>query len=182
MKAAAAAVAGTGLALGGVAAASASQGPVTAVTHSSQHDDTTSVSSACTLANAGPGGPVWAYDNLSLRYAVTPETGPGNYSVTIHANGSFKAICDPVTGDPATFNGSVDGWITYDVSSPNTPDPKNVPAQEPDHTGLGAGLSRLFGGSYSIVGGGDYSFTYNPVEGCKYIQNTAGSTLCGSPV
>jgi hypothetical protein len=64
----------------------------------------------------------------------------------------------------------VKGTITYDVYSPQAPDRKNLPAREPDGTGLGTALSQLFGPGEQIVGGGAYSFTYNQVAGAPYTQ------------
>ena len=101
---------------------------------------------------------------------ATPESGPGNYSVTIAAHGFFRQIADPNTGACASGNGSVDGSITYDVSSTTPPDPKNVPAQSPGDTSQGTILNELFDGNASIVGGGHYSYTYNRVDGGKYTQ------------
>jgi hypothetical protein len=160
-----------GMAVGLAAGASAASGTVTAVTHSAQHDDTTSNAGPCTVPTIQ--GPAWAYDNLSEQFKVTPEANPGNYSVTITTHGSFQAFADPNTGDCADFSGAVDGSIQYDVSSATPPDPGNLPAQEPPGTGLGAALSQLFDGQSAgslIVGGGHYSFTYNRVDGGKYTQ------------
>src|SRR5437868_5385061 len=95
-------------------AAFAAPGGVTAVTHTSDHPDTTSVTGTCT--GTSDNGPTWATDNLSLKYSVTPEAAPGNYSVTITAHGSFTQFADPVTGDCVTGSGSVDGTLQYDVS------------------------------------------------------------------
>ncbi len=155
-------------AAGAAAPALAGTGPVVATTHSFQHADTTSVSGACTAAS--PNGPVWAYDNLSERFTVTPESGPGNYSVTIDTTGQFQAFADPRTGACYTGNGSVRGTIQYDVQSPNAPDPSLLPAQENPDTGLGTALRQLFNGDAAIVGGGSYTFTYNPVNGAPYVQ------------
>jgi hypothetical protein len=119
---------------------------------------------------SSPNGPVWAYDNLSFRLTATPESGPGNYSVTITAHGSFSQIADPNTGACASGNGSVDGSITYDVSSTTSPDKKNVPAQSPGDTSQGAILNEFFDGNATIVGGGHYSYTYNRVDGGRYTQ------------
>ena len=141
---------------------------MTAVTHTSDHPDTTSVSGPCTVDS--PGGPVWAHDNLSLRFGVTPEAAPDTYSVTITAHGSFAAFSNPITGACYTGHGSVNGWLQYDVSSSTPPDPANLPAQEPGDLGQGAILNQLFGGNASIVGGGHYSYTYTLVDGTKYTQ------------
>lgn len=163
---------GTVAALGlGGAPALASPGhsqDVSAVTHTMNHPDTTSVSGPCT--GTSPNGPVWAYDNLSLRFEVSPETAPGDYSVTITAHGSFREIADPTTGACATGHGSVDGWIQYDVSSTTSPDPANLPAQSQADESQGQLLDQLFGGHATIVGGGHYSYSYNRVDGARYTQ------------
>jgi hypothetical protein len=154
----------------GTAAAGTGPGATTAVTHTMNHPDTTSASGPGCGTSAN--GPVWAYDNLSLRYVATPN-GTNMYSVTIYAHGSFKAIADPNTCIAASFNGSVDGSITYQVTSTTTPDPGNVPAQQPSgDTGQGDILvNQLFDGNGAITGGGSYSYTYNPVDGGKYTQS-----------
>ena len=156
---------GASIALPGLAGADSNT--VTAVTHDGRHSDTTSVSGPCT--GTSDNGPTWATDNLSFRFSVTPETAPGDYSVRIYANGSFKAFADPNTGQCATFHGSVHGSIQYDVSSTTPPDPGNLPSQSPD-TSQGTMLSELFDGNATIVGGGHYSYTYNRVDGGKYSQ------------
>jgi hypothetical protein len=152
----------------------ASNGPsqYVAVTHSAQHPDTTSVPTSA--------GNVWAYDNLSEQLTVTPVQLPdgANYQVRIDVNGSFQGFADPRMasegspdpGGPMASQGSVKGTITYDVYSPQAPDRKNLPAQEPDGTGLGTALSQLFGPGEQIVGGGAYGFTYNQVAGAPYTQ------------
>lgn len=152
--------------------ASAAQSSVKAVTHAANHPDTTSVTTGYMSSN----GPVWALDNLSIQMVATPESGPGNYSVTLTTHGSFAALANPITGAPYSGNGSVDGTITFDVLSPNSPDPKNVPAQQPQATIDGSGnvsgstslsdmISQLFDGSAAIVGGGSYTFSYNRIPG-----------------
>jgi hypothetical protein len=167
-------------AVGMTASMAAASGPIVAVTHSAVHDDTTSVPTGVNSDN----GPVWAYDNLSERFTVVPEASPGNWSVTIDVSGSFAGFANPRTaaemtaagltspapGAPLTSHGSVKGTIQYDVSSPNAPDKAALPAQEPDHTGLGAALSQLFDGNESVVGGGAYTFSYNLVDGVRYTQ------------
>ena len=166
------------------APAMASNG-VTAVTHSPQHYDTTNVPTG----TDSPNGPVWAYDNLSEHFTVTPGTGPGNYSVTIDVTGSFQGIADPVSGQPLVSNGPVKGTITYDVHSDTPPNPKSLPAQEPDHTGLGVALNQLFGvtdGSSifadavgpHVTGGGAYTFSY---QNGNYTQvgDNDGVTITG---
>jgi hypothetical protein len=167
------------------APAMASNG-VTAVTHSAQHLDTTSGPLAGVLQYS-PNGPVWALDNLSEHFTVIPETGPGNYSVTIDVTGSFKGFADPGAngstlgsyGQPLTSSGPVKGTITYDVKSSTSPDPKSLLPNQDPATGLGAALSQLFDGQPTsgpqsiIVGGGDYNFSY---QNGNYVQTTSGIT------
>jgi hypothetical protein len=141
---------------------------VTAVTHSSDHPDTTSVTGTCT--GTSDNGPTWANDNLSLRFTVTPESGPGNYSVTITAHGSFDAFADPTTGGCYTGHGGVDGTLQWDVQSSTRPDPASLPSQVPGDLSQSAILNLLFDGNATIVGGGHYSYTYTQVNGSKYTQ------------
>lgn len=158
-----------GLAItGGPASAQTTPGAVTAITHSSGHSDTTSATGgACTFS---PNGYVWAYDNLSERFFVTPESTPGTYSVTINTTGSFTGFANPSDCSALTGDGSVRGTIQYDVSSGTAPDKANLPAQEPPDTGLGTALNQLFGGNATITGGGHYSFSYTLVDGQVYTQ------------
>ena len=179
-----AATAGAAALAGSVALAApamASNG-VTAVTHSAQHNDTTNVP-------VYTGSDVWALDNLSEHFTVTPE-GATRYSVTIGVTGSFQGFADPTTGAALTSSGPVKGTITYDVNSTTPPDPKSLPAQEPDGTGLGVALNQLFGvtdGSSmfynaaslpQLVGGGDYAFSY---QNGNYTQvgGNSGVTTAG---
>src|SRR5215469_8415889 len=122
IAAAAAAVTTIGLAGSQAMASSSYQ----AVTHSANHADTTSVTGTATIPS--PGGPVWAYDNLTEQFSVTPA-GAGLWNVTINVNGSFQGFADPRMasegstdpGGPLTSAGSVKGTISYLVSSPNAP-------------------------------------------------------------
>jgi hypothetical protein len=175
--------------LGGLAAASASAatvpGTLTAVTHSAQHNDTTSGPVTGALLPS-PNGPVWAIDNLTEKFTVVPVNGllpdGANYQVTINVVGSFKGFADPGANGLATGNygqlltstGPVKGTIEYDVYSATPPDPSSLlPNQAPD-TGLGAALSQLFDGQTSlIVGGGNYNFSY---QNGNYVQTTTGIT------
>lgn len=142
---------------------------ITAVTHTMNHPDTTSVSSDCTKAGEISGGPVWAYDNLSLRLTATP-TGSDTYSVTITAHGSFDAVCDPTSGDPYTGHGSVNGWYTLTVTSPTPPDPAAVPSQQQDPlTSQGEIVHQFFPDASSVVGG-HYDYVYTQVNGSEYEQ------------
>jgi hypothetical protein len=154
----------------GLSVASASAGPqkITAVTHTSNHPDTTSVSGPCTVSS--PGGPVWAYDNLSLRLTATP-TGTNEYSVTVTANGSFSAFSNPITGDCYTGHGGVDGYYELTVDSSTPPDPANLASHVPDTETQGAIVAQFFGGNASSIAGGHYHYTYTRVDGQKYTQD-----------
>jgi len=169
---AAAATAGAVLTAGPALAASA-PGTVYAVTHSAQHNDTTVGGLPGTACQSSVNGPVWSIDNLAEKFTATPDGNPGEWSVTIDVTGSFAGFADPNTCNALASNGPVHGTITYIVTSPNVPSGAGLlPNQAPD-TGLGAALSQLFGGSYAITGGGDYTFSY---QNGGYVQNTAGIT------
>jgi hypothetical protein len=154
------------LAVGGQGAGAAPR-TVTAVTHASHHADTTNVATGVSSEN----GPVWAWDNLAVRFTVTPN-GDNAYSVLITDNGSFAGFANPHTGLPDVNNGSVKGTIQYDVTSPNAPDPANLLANQPANPSPStvAMLGQLFDGEVAIVGGGAYSFTYTRVDGAVYTQ------------
>jgi hypothetical protein len=129
----------------------------TVVTHSAQHEDTTNV------AVQGRTDNVWAYDNLSEQFKVTPLGGT-QYEVQLTTNGSFDASADPTTGQPVSFNGSVHG--TYDlgtVTSTQAPDPSALPAQMPDGSGISAAIHALFGPSATYPGG-SYDFQYRAAQ------------------
>lgn len=171
MRIAAAAVAATatvGLGVIGTGAALAGTATVTAVTHTSGHADTTSVAGPCTGTSAN--GPVWAYDNLSRRFTVTPESAANTYSVTINDNGSFSEFANPVTGQCQVGAGSVRGTIQFDVYSSSSPDPAALPAQISGDVSTVATITALFDGTASIVGGGSYTYTYTLVDGSVYVQ------------
>jgi hypothetical protein len=160
------ALAALGFAVGPAVADSPST--VTAVTHTMNHPDTTSVAGTCT--GISDNGPVWAYDNLSLNYSVV-NTAVDAYSVTITAHGSFNAISDPTTGDCYSGHGSVSGWIEYNVTSTTPPDPGNVLKQQIGTTGQWAILAdQLFDGNAVFASGGSYFYAYTLVNGAVYTQ------------
>jgi hypothetical protein len=151
------------------APAMAGNGPasVTAVTHSFMHNDTTGFA-------VYTGDTVWAHDNLMERFVAT-DNGNGTWTVAITVNGSFDGFADPRTqleedqynlqsepGSPLDSHGSVKGTYTVTVTSALPPDPKALPAQEPDGTGLGAAIHQLFPGddATEAIAGGPHSFTY----------------------
>jgi hypothetical protein len=148
---------------------------VTVVTHSAQHPDTTSVSGDATIMS--PGGPVWAYDNLSLRYVVTP-LGGDQWRVAIESQGSFAGFASPTTGNADINNGSTKGNITYTVTSSSAPDKALGPAQEPNGSSIRLAIAQMFHlnpASFNLPdsplsGGDQYTFTYNQVDGSLYQQ------------
>jgi hypothetical protein len=192
----AAAVAGS-IALASPAMASNGPGTVTAVTHSANHPDTTSLPSedlpGATLHSVG--GPVWAWDNTATKITVTPikpiASDGANYSVVITETGQFRGFADPTNGSALTSTGSLKGTIQYDVYSASQPSAANLPAQEPGaatqdqagidggYTHLGGMINQLFGGSpvygapqvFTYEGGGDYHFAYQDSPGNPgYVQ------------
>jgi hypothetical protein len=183
---AAAAVLTGSVAAAAPAMAGTTPGAVYAVTHSPAHNDTTSGTTNPPVGalQASPGGPVWAIDNLTEQFTVTPY-GPGEYKVVIDVNGSFAGFADPGPNgstDPAsgygnalTSNGPVKGTITYYVQSPSGPDKAGLlPNQAPD-TGLSAALSQLFPGGVSFdwspADAGSYTFSY---QNGAYVQDGSG--------
>lgn len=161
---------GAGAATFAAPAASAAPKTITAVTHTSDHADTTSVPTGCTLANEVAQGPVWAFDNLSLRLTAT-DNGDGTWAVRVTAHGSFAAVCDPVSGDYATGHGSVNGWYDLTVTSPVAPSGKSLPAHAPSDESQTQIVAQFFGVNTSSVVGGQYNYTYNRVDGGKYVQS-----------
>jgi hypothetical protein len=150
-----------------LAATAATAAPATfkATTHLADRSDT------CDCP--GVVGGVWAHDNLSRQFTVTPQSG-GNYQVNITDNGSFAAIADPVSGVPLTVNGSVTGTQSYIVNSTKGPDASALPSQIGDSTSTSEMiLNDVFHGNGSFVGGGTYSYTYT-TGGHTYTQNTDG--------
>jgi hypothetical protein len=181
--AAAAVLAGSAVAAA-PAMASNVPGQVFAVTHSPQHNDTTSgpTNPPVGALQASPGGPVWAIDNLTEQFTATPA-GPGQWKVAVSITGSFAGFADPGRdgstdpasgyGQPLISNGPVRGSITYLVTTNGTPSGANLlPNQAPD-TGLGAAIRQLFNDpSAQLTQVGDYSFNY---QNGNYVQ-AAGIT------
>jgi hypothetical protein len=179
--------AASAVSLFGVAAvaapAMASSGPAQYVTHTNGHPDTTSLPQGYPLpgqdaTQPSTGGPVWAFDNNTVKFTVTPESGPGNYRVSVDVVGSFHGFADPTTGAALTSDGSDKGTIAYDVlAAPGqAPDPAGLPSQEAGGIGgptLRDMISQLFDGNETVVGGGDvYTFSY---QNGNYVQVGAPS-------
>jgi hypothetical protein len=149
--------------------------------------DTTSYSGSATFSS--PNGPVWAIDNLNEKWTIAPASLPdgANYTATLHVTkGSrFAEFADPGPGTnetsdpcpgtgpggPHTGTGAVTGTIEYDINSTAAPDLTSVPAVQAPNTSLGTVLGQIFdNGTYSIAGGGSYSFSYSKVCGAVYKQ------------
>ena len=169
--AAAAVLAGSAAA---AAPAMASSGPPQAVTHLNNHPDTTSASGGAIVGN------VWAYDNATETFTVTPESAPDTYRVTMDYVGSFHGFANPRVpsdtppgdglGAALVSDGSVKGTIAYDVYSTSQPDMSALPGQSAPDTHIADQIGRIFGGNYSITGYGPYTFTYHKVAGADYTQ------------
>lgn len=146
---------------------------VTAVTHTHHHADTTTTAGSCTTPSRG--GPVWAYDNLSFRFRVTP-LGTDAYTVTVTASGSFDAFAHRLT--PTTCgvqHGSVHGYVNYIVQSTAQPDRADLPPQEPGTTSQVTMLEQLFqtAPSFAITGSSGYSYRYT-LTGKRCTTSTTG--------
>jgi len=160
--------------------------PAQYVTHTNGHPDTTSLLPGYPLPGQDatvqtPFGPVWAYDNNTVKLTVTPVSGladGANYRVSMDVVGSFHGFADPNTGAALTSNGSDKGTISYDIlAGPGqAPDAAGLPATEPGGIGsptLRDMISQLFDGNETVVGGGDvYNFSY---QNGNYVQVGAPS-------
>jgi len=183
---------------GGVAAAApamASNGPAQFVTHSNQHTDTTTLPGGPGATLSSDGGPVWAFDNITVKLTPVPEqptadNGYANYKVYVQTVGSFHGFADPTNGAPLISDGSVKGSISFDVKATQAPDgagllpqqaapvvdPNGSPYQVRGGAHLSGMISQLFDGNEQIVGGGnDWVFNY---QNGNYVQDyrTAPST------
>lgn len=143
---------------------------VTAVTHTHHHADTSTEPGTCTTTSAG--GPVWAYDNLSFRFRVVP-TGTDTYTVTITASGSYDGFASRFTGACTAQRGSVYGWVNYQVTSTATPDPSNLPSQEPGNVAQTTMLAQLFATKAKVMSSHGYRYTYM-ITGMRCVTSTTG--------
>jgi hypothetical protein len=155
MRIATMAIAGAGalgLAVMGAGAALASTGTVTAVTHASDHPDTTNAS-----------GPACG----------TSDNGNGTFTVVITDHGSFAGFADPNTCLPLTSNGPVDGTYTLTVTSSTGPDPAGLAPQYRGQVSTSSMVQDLFDGHATSIVGGFYSFSY---QNGNYVQDSNGIT------
>ena len=131
--------------------------------------DTTSVAGPGTVDS--PNGPQWAADDLEATFAATPVAGqPGVWDVKVYSAGVYHAFANPRTGAAWKATGPMGGWIDYQVTSPNIPDARNLPATSPGTVTTGGLIGELFGGQAQITGGGHYWFGYDLHGGPLYLQ------------
>ena len=117
-------------------------------------------------------GPVWAIDDVTDTYHVTP-LGNGNYAVDRMVNGTFQAFAQPNAGPVAPkldpkVNGQIHGTNSYVVHSAAGP-VGTLPSDEPLATGSHAQLMQLFpdikGNDSAISGGDTWVFAYHAAHG-----------------
>lgn len=185
--ASAAALAGTA-AVAAPAMASNGSGPSTAtVVASTQETNVPDTTSGTATTVSSPGGPVWAYDNVTKTFRVTPN-GNGQYTVSEIVNGTFSAFDEPNTGSstptPINVDGQMHGTNTYYVSSTATPDPQGLAPQVNDNSG-GAGsvstsdlIAQIFHNDPNAVigGGGNWVFAYHAAGGSMTQSYLTAST------
>jgi hypothetical protein len=117
-------------------------------------------------------GPVWAIDDVTDTYRVTP-LGNGDYAVDRQVNGTFEAFAQPNSGLPTvsplspSVKGQVHGTISYVVHSATGPVASNLLPEQPLATGSHAQLMQLFPGiaDSDISGGSDWVFSYHAAHG-----------------
>jgi len=166
----------TGLGTLAAGPALAGNGPVTAVTHASQHPDTTSASGfGCgTSAN----GATWALDNLSRQFGVT-DNNDGTYTVTITDHGSFAGFADPTNCQPLTSQGSVSGSYTLTVTSSTGPDPSGLAPQYEGAISTTDMVRDLFDHNATSIQGGAYYYSY---QHGNYVQSSQPPYTTGDVV
>ena len=131
-------------------------------------------------------GPVWAIDDITNTYRVTP-LGNDNYAVSRMANGTFEAFAQPNTGLSTVspldaVNGQIHGTISYVVHSLTGPVASALLPEQAIATGSHAQLMQLFPGitDSAISGGNTWVFAYvsNSTGGSRMVQayNTDPST------
>jgi hypothetical protein len=129
-------------------------------------------------------GPVWAIDDVTDTYHVTP-LGNNQYAVDRMVNGTFEAFAQPNSGLPTaslldpSVKGQVHGTISYVVTSVNGP-VGNLPSQEPTATGSHAQLLQLFPDASNISGGNDWVFAYHAAHGSMTQRYDTDPTTWGN--
>ena len=131
--------------------------------------DTTSVAGPGTVES--PNGPQWAADDMGATFTATPVAWqPGVWDVKVYSGGVYHAFANPRTGAVWKATGPMGGWIDYQVTSPNIPNARNLPATSPGTVTTGGLIGELFGGQARITGGGHYWFGYDLHGGPLYVQ------------
>lgn len=176
-----AATAGVAAVLLGISAAPAlasTHTNVRAVTHTSANADTTG-SATGTYCTTSSRGPIWAWDNLSLRFD-TAEVSSTTYTVTIEVSGTFTSFTTRECAAPVNENGSVRGYLNETVTSSSAPNPKALPAQESGNVSETTMVDQLFQGGVTGVTTVSYSYTYTQITGERCVTSTSGFT-CTKP-
>src|SRR5215472_12065488 len=189
---AAATIGGVTASAAGAASASTSAVLAKAVTISPEHADTTGIT--CPACAQGPGGPIWASDQLKETVKVTSAGTAGHYNVVISFGGStFHGFADPRaageagsdgtgSGGPMLSQGAVAGSITYnDIASATAPDASNVAAVQAPDTGLHAVLDQMFHGAEQPAASIHYTVSYKPsLDGVDPTAATADTWEAGT--
>jgi hypothetical protein len=169
---------------------------VTASTHIAGVPDTTVGSTATGAYEDASGqmttdpalsvfGPVWAIDEITNTFRVTP-LGSDNYRVDRIANGTWEGFAQPNTGLSTVtplddVSGQLHGTNSYVVHSANGPDASALLPEQAIATGTYAQLKQLFPGisDADISGGNAWVFAYVADQGGnRMVQryDTAPST------
>ena len=193
---AAAVLGGTGLALAlsGTAEAATVGRTVVASTHVAGVPDTTVSSTATGAYEDGSGhvtynsnesvfGPVWAIDEITNTFRVTP-LGGGAYQVDRTVNGTYEGFAQPNTGLSTVkplndVSGQLHGTNSYVVHSTSGPDASKLRPEQAIATDTQAELKQLFPGFTSMDGGNTWVFAYTADKaGSRMVQryDTAPST------
>jgi len=131
--------------------------------------DTTSVAGPGTVESTN--GPQWAADDMGATFTATPVAWqPGVWDVKVYSGGVYHAFANPRTGAVWKATGPMGGWIDYQVTSPNIPNARNLPATSPGTVTTGGLIGELFGGQARITGGGHYWFGSDLHGGPLYVQ------------
>jgi hypothetical protein len=137
--------------------------------------------------NASVYGPVWAIDDATDTYKVTP-LGNDNYAVDRMVNGTFEAFAQPNSGLPTasplnpSVRGQLHGTISYQVHSLTGPVASALLPEQPLATGSHAQLKQLFPGitDSDISGGSNWVFAYHAAHGSMTQRYDTDPTTWGN--
>ena len=129
-------------------------------------------------------GPVWAIDDITNTYRVTP-LGDNNYAVDRMANGTFVAFAQPNTGLSTVspldaVKGQLHGTNSYIVHSLTGPDASKLLPEQATATGTHAQLMQLFPDASSISGGDTWVFAYHTAHGSMTQRYDTDPTTWGN--